>query len=419
MHTNAVLAIVAGVLAVPTVWTLVNEGSEYTAVDEIPKLFEGFTPENVHFIRISKQKPKTETEGDGNAAPAAEELVIQRQDDGWALASGELAGAPIREYMVADELLANVKAMPASKDAVIVVDAKDEDLDKRGLTAETGLRITCLRNDGQTVLADLYLGNETNENEYGQDRVRGRYVRKVAADNDTGRKSILLFEKESMRVTTERGDYVDTKVLEIGDAAKIQKFAYKNATGTDVEFERSSETDPKWKMVKGPEKAGAVRQGEVDNLVNRFLFVNAQTYEGALDRIPPAERAAKYGIGGDASQFVVTATMQDGTTHRMTVGKKIDDKNEYWATFEACKFLCKVGDWVVSPFEKDGADLFDPPADAVQGDGDGSGNAPGDTDGAGNDEPKTDEPKTDEPKTDQSKKGADSDGAPKAGSGGD
>ena len=49
---NVVLLVLAAGLAVPTYQTIQQDRTEFTSFEEIPRLFEGFTPDNVRAVVI-------------------------------------------------------------------------------------------------------------------------------------------------------------------------------------------------------------------------------------------------------------------------------------------------------------------------------------------------------------------------------
>ena len=366
MQTNAYLFGAALLLAVPTTITLVNEHTTFTEFDSIPRLFPGFTEANIQHVILTKASAEAATGAGGEEqGPALEKLVLSRQDDGWAIGQlpqyrAELAGVPIRAQQVETNILDHVKAIRRDERALVLADTTDEEMQERGLTVETGILVECLNAEGQPVV-EFYRGNDARGGEYGEDRVSGYFVARK------GRKDVILYEPSNQfwDLETDPTNWIDNTIHEF-ETEDVKSFSFRNPTG-DVSFARVGEGEsPKsWKLESVIEGVGAVKQAEIDRLLSRFNRVVCARYLGHVQKPElqgkvPTEKNAEY---------VVTATLEDGSTYAMWVGKKIDDKAELYARFVDSKgprpFLVAIGDWVKSPFEVDSQTLFDPPPEAI------------------------------------------------------
>ena len=114
-----------------------------------------------------------------------------------------------------------------------------------------------------------------------------------------------------------------------------------------------------WEATAAPDKVGAPRQIEVEGLVQRFLHVNAQGFVKPLAKVELAQ------LGLLPPRLLVSATVGDGAearTYRLLLGDKVPDRNEvYLVSSEVPQFLLTMASPLVSPFERDVRELFDPP----------------------------------------------------------
>ncbi len=399
MQTNAILAVLAAGLAVPTVLTLANEGGDFTEFDKTPRLFPGFRPDTVHAVVL--QKAADSEDGAAPTVPGAapedaagrQELTLMRSKEGWVIGQAEMLtdflGVPVRENKVADDILEHIEAMRRDERVLVATDADDEMLARRGLTSETGIRILC-QNADRVNVAELYLGNDASGGKYTQDVVKGFFVRKE------DRKDVVLYEPAASywNLTLKPEDWIETKIQQF-QTDQVTKFSMTNPKG-EVSFTRPAQAEGEadnvardWVAETTPDGYGAVRQDEVNGLVSRFGYVNVQRYISHIGRLrDPALQGA---VPGDesSSRFRVQATLADGTNYTMWIGDKIPDKNEHYARFDGPKtetkeFLVAVGDWVVTGYEKEPTDLFDPlmPAEG-SGDEEGAGDGNGEGGGTG------------------------------------
>ncbi|MEM7198673.1 MAG: DUF4340 domain-containing protein [Planctomycetota bacterium] len=396
MQTNAILAGLAVVLAIPTVTTICSEDQNFTEYDDVPRLFDGFTPDNVQAVSLQKRSSDEEEPAavPDPANPAAEQgnaetLVLLRSGDGWVIGDGDLAGVPVRENKVQDDVLKHVREFRRDERALVKAGAADDELTERGLTEETGTLVRCF-NAEQQPLAEFIVGADASGGEWGQDKVKGFFVRRAPQQKD-----IVLYEPNPpyWNLTLKPEDWIETRIQQF-DSDKVVSFAVRNPKGA-VSFKRpapdgappSEEGAPltrDWAAETTPEDRGAVRQQEVTGLLSRFAYVNVQRYVGHVQRLRDPQLAQSV-PGPNRSQFEVTATLDDGSSFTMWVGEKVADKNEYYARFsgpdeQTKNYLVAVGDWIVTGFEKNPDNsLFDPAATTPPapegGDGEGEGAA--------------------------------------------
>lgn len=426
MQTNAILAGLAVVLAIPTAVTLIAERRSFTEYDSIPRLFEGFTPENVQAIVLTKAKAASDPaaaqppEGSPEPAPVEQdELVLIRQEGKWVIGETQerphdQAGVPVRANKVEDDVLEHVKQMRRDDKALVKVDADDKELAAKGLTEATGTLVRC-QNADRVAVAEFWLGKDASGGQYGQDAVKGYFV------CPKGRKDIILYEPDYWNLTLKAEDWIETRIQQF-EADRVTGLAIRNPSKGDVAFTREpkKEGEPNatriWKADKTPEGRGTLRQEEINGLLSRFAYVNVQRYVGHVGRLsdPELQRMVP---GPESSQIEVKATLDDGATATMWVGTKVPDKPEYYALFAGKDawtkdYLVAVGDWMVTGFEKDPAELFEPAAPtpaapvtpAVPKEGEGGAQKPPETpkQETPQETPKQEAPKQEEPKVESS-----------------
>jgi len=371
MQTNLILLVVCLVLGVFTTTTLINERSTFTEYDTIPRLFPGFTEDNIQYILITKAKadaveqPPVEP---GAAKPPApvEKLVLMRNEDGWVIGEtsdhrSDLAGVPVRETQVETSILDHIKSIRRDEKALYVADASDETMAQRGLTQETGTLIECL-NAERVPTVELWVGKAASGENYGQNSVPGYCVARK------GQNDIILYEPANRYwdVPVDPKNWIDNNIHTF-ETDDVRQFSVKNPKGEFTLVREQVEGQPlsPWKAEAPGEGVGAVKQDEVERLLARFTRVACSRYLGDVRR---PEFAGKVPDEKNA-EYIVSATLADGSVHTMWVGKKIEDKAELYARFADSKgpsrFLVAIGDWVKSPFELDPQTLFDPPAEAV------------------------------------------------------
>lgn len=360
MKTNLILAAIAVVLGLLTFWELRKDRQTFTAYDTIPRLFEGFTAENVRAIQIRqpKKKPegdkKDEKPKDGEPAKPAEfdVLVMVKDDQTWKLADGELRGVPLVTSRIEVDILDHLKRIRIDRKALAKADADDAFLRERNLTDDTGTLIQCIDANNNPV-AELILGKDASGGKWGEEVLKGYYVRKFDSKNPAGNKDVILYETDYWVLNTDPDPWLDKKIHQF-EEGKVKSFAFRNPKGKAA-FTKDKVTDAAWKAVDAPAGTGAVRQGEVQNLLSRFRYVAAQKFRGPLPAKPVlGER------GLEPGDFEVSATLEDGTVYSLWIGKKIPETQEMYARANTSNFLFSVNEWDRTPYEKDPVEFFDP-----------------------------------------------------------
>ena len=118
-----------------------------------------------------------------------------------------------------------------------------------------------------------------------------------------------------------------------------------------------SEGKASWTAVETPPGLGAVRQGEVEALLQRLRWIAAQDFR------MPIQRANKAQLGLEPPQLQIKIVVREGDRDReieLGIGNKLDDKAEYYLTCSESSFLMTWPASSVVPFEIDGKTLFDP-----------------------------------------------------------
>ncbi len=434
MNTNAILAAAAVLLAIPTGYTILSERGNFTEYDTIPRLFEGFTIDNIKAVVLTVKKEGAENVKPnpnlppGQVDPATvDQLVFQKVDDKWFLSGqNELAGAPIQQSKMDNDVLQHVKAIRRDERALVDADAPAEEMAKRGLTEDSGILIQCLTAENMSV-AELFRGNDASGGQFGKDAVKGWFVARK------GRNDIILYEPNPpyWNLTVKAEDWLDKKVQEF-QLDQVKAFTLRNPEG-EIRFTRaaSGEAGPEgaatrdWVAETTPEGKAAVRQQEINNLLSRFNYVSCSRYLGHVQSPKWAPKVPR----ANNAEIEVSATLEDGTRYVMWVGTKIADKNEYYARFEggtAGQFLVAIGEWIRQPFiDKKIGDLFDPAAPTGEPKKPGEeGQAPapvtppanaGEGPAKTGEQPPAGDPKTGEPKTEDPKTGEPKTGEPKTG----
>ncbi len=88
MRTNLILAILAALLSIPTILTIQGEQLEFTDYADVPRLFDGFTPDNIGVVQISSPRKlddgSIQRDADGNVV--RDSVQFQRSGtDQWAI----------------------------------------------------------------------------------------------------------------------------------------------------------------------------------------------------------------------------------------------------------------------------------------------------------------------------------------------
>ena len=361
MQTNLVLAALAGLLAIPTVYTLIEESESFTDFEKVPYLFEGFVPDNVGYIVLSRQVP-TKPDADPAAQPAADpeedvkKLVFIRQGRRWILGPPHpLAGVPIQKERIVEDILHRMGEIRLEEKTLITDSATASELEARDLTEGTGLLIQCLNAD-QKPVAELYKGVDASGGKVGQEAVRGFFVRPKNKD------SILLYEVPYWHMTVRAQDWIERTIHSV-KAVDVRSFTVRNGMG-EMSVRRATADDP-WEVVTQPDGTGAVRRLEVDRLLQRFTYMSCDRYFGLVSEPEWADKVPN----DNAHKVYVEVQLEDGTSRKMWVGDRIDQALGHYGYFEGlghkAAMLVEIHDALVEPFTNNPRDLFDPSAEQV------------------------------------------------------
>ncbi|MBL8752213.1 MAG: DUF4340 domain-containing protein [Planctomycetes bacterium] len=354
--SNVVLAVLAAVLAIPTTMQLSADAETFVDVGAIPTMFDGFSSDNVGLISLAvpaKDQPKSDP-NQPNAQPkvAYDKIELRRVDKGWVVHSGSLVNAPVMKERVESDVFQHLRLIRADKDAMVQPNATPEQLAEFGLDDKQAFVIQCRDQSGQAVVADLLVGRDAGIGQSGTDAVRGVFVRK----SDSSDVVLYEFDKGWRRDVATDG-WLD-KVLAKLEPEKIRKVSLRNtASGGTFTFERGP-GKASWQMIAGPGGVGAVRQIEVENLVQRLRWLAVQDY-----RVPvQSTNLGQLGLANPAIELEVV--VKDGDRDRVLklgVGNKLADKNEYYVVCNESAFVMTWSAGMVTPFEIDAkATLFDP-----------------------------------------------------------
>lgn len=361
MKTNVFLATVAAILAVPTVLTIVNEQGSFTRYEDVPRLFDGFTPEKVAAIQLSK----VERDEDGNpitganGKPQREILTLQRTSDGWAIAGNSaLRGAPVTKNLVVTNVLQHVEQIRRDEDALIEADASDEQLAEFDLGDEDGVLIQCFDAANKPTV-ELIKGRAARDAKAGADSLRGHFVRRK------DRRDIVLYEQDYWNLMLEPRNWFDRALIPREAATTAVRFRIKNVHG-EVEFKKDKPTDVAWQAVKAPEGAGAPRQQEINNLAGKITQAQIADYTRAIAASGPQRQVALQQAKLDQQAAEVEFETEDGTIYTMLVGPKLPDKHEHVAVCSTHNFLITVPGRVKTTMDADVEDLFDPSEDSIR-----------------------------------------------------
>jgi hypothetical protein len=354
--SNVVLAVLAGILAIPTTMQVFADAETFVDVGAIPTMFDGFSSDNVGIITLAvpaKEQPKVDPNQPG-AQPKIvyDKVEMRRGDKGWVVHSGALANAPIAKERVESDVFQHLRTIRADRDAMVQPNATAEQLAEFGLDEAHAFVVQCRDTTGLTIVADLLVGRDAGIGQSGTDAVRGVFVRKSDSSD------VVLYELDKgWRRDVAMDGWLD-KVLAKLAPEKIKQFSLQNtASGGRFQFERG-EGKASWKLAAGPGGLGAVRQIEVENLIQRCAWIGVQDY-----RVPVlGTNLGQLGLATPAIELELV--VQDGDRDRVLtikVGNKLADKNEYYVTCNESQFVMTWAAGMVTPFEIDmKATLFDP-----------------------------------------------------------
>jgi Domain of unknown function (DUF4340) len=354
---NVLLAVLAAGLAVPTALQLRADAETFVDITRVPLLFDGFTSDNLGSLRLRQPKvePPPVDPANPNAARAThDELVFQKSDKGWVFAQGELTGAPVGKERVESDLLQHLRSIRADRDALVQQNATPTQLAEYGLDDEHAFVVQAFDSQNRNLTADLLVGRDAALGQSGTDAVRGVFVRKSDSTD------VILYEFDKGWRRDVKSELWLDKVLARVPTEKIQKFSLRNAAtaGTTFTFERR-DGKASWHPVDPPAGLGALRQTEVETLVQRLGYLAAQDF-----RMPLQKAGNLQQLGLLPPQIEFEVHWKDGDRDRvlkLAVGNKLDGKNEYYLTSNESVFLMTWPAGNAVPFEVDvKAQWFDP-----------------------------------------------------------
>lgn len=364
--SNLVLVIACAALAVPTALQLNSEAETFVDISRIPLMFDGFTADNVGSIVLGAPRQPGDDEEPAGPKPGAsqspsvayDQLALSLTDKGWAIgkpagAVVELAGAPARKAKIEAEVFEHIRSIRNDPDALVQPAATEAQLAEFGLDEQHAFVVRCADRSGKTVVADLLVGKDASEWGQGTEAVRGVFVRQ------RGSNDVVLYEwLQPWRRSVEPGEWLDRTLFRL-DPDKVRALSIRNAaTGGRVFEFRRPPNQMKW-QAEAADDLGAVRQGELEGLVQRLRYVAAQSFERPLSRAGDMQSLGLY-----PPQIAIVLAVQDGNDTRqleLQVGARVEGRNEHYLTCSDSEFLLTWPASLVAQFELDVAQrLFDP-----------------------------------------------------------
>lgn len=356
---NLVLLVLACGLAVPTYLQLRSEAETFVDVGSIPLMFDGFTSDNAGSILLAA--PKDEQAAAGQVA--YDQLLLQYSEDGWRIAAlpnqvpGDLVSAPVLGKMVESEVFQHLRAIRSDEEALVQPDATAEQLAEYGLDDARAFVVKVTDLAGRNVVADLLIGKPAGQGAQGTEAVQGVFVRK------RGSNDVVLYETQRpWPPQLDKQRWIDRTVLRVAPE-KVRKLSIRNLStnGRRVVFERER-NEASWQCSDPPDGRGAVRQVEVEGLLQRLQYLAAQSLVRPLDR---AGDMADYGLH-PTPQVEIALGLDGDEVVELRIGNRLDDRNEYYMMCTGpdgmgSEFLVTCPSSVATRFELDVAQrLFDP-----------------------------------------------------------
>lgn len=351
-RANIVLLVLAVILAIPVTIQLVQEGQRFTVWADEPLLFEGLDPDSVEVVGYGEPSGREPAEP-GGAVPRDEIWFGKVGPEQWLLVEPkEMVGAPVYGDRVVGSFIDFVLPIRRREANIVVRDADDKQLEQYGLT-RSGARVISLQRKNRTPLATLYVGNYVTDAESGRG-LGGYYVR------DNRSTTVLFYERDRWGPTTGLGFWIDRAIHRL-DETKIQSIRFTGPyTGESaVEFARDGERPHLWNAVAAPDGVGAVRQGEVTQMVVEFARASAEKVLRRVDETVLGD--LKYGLSGPRTFVAVEATMEDGAKHSLHVGAQVESTSRRYAIGGTGQWLLTVKPEVFDRFARiPQQTLFDP-----------------------------------------------------------
>ncbi|MCK5942815.1 MAG: DUF4340 domain-containing protein [Planctomycetes bacterium] len=361
-RSNTVLGVLCAVLAVPTLLQLRSEAETFVDVGRIPLMFDGFTADNVGSIVLGRPKDE-QPEPRGQNAPkqpqvAYDQLVLKLTDKGWLIgqpadAATELAGAPARKGKIEADVFHHLRSIRRDPETLVQQGASEEQLAEYGLDEGHAFVVRCVDRAGKTVVADLLVGKDASEWGKGTQGVRGVFVRQRGSDD------VVLYEWEKpWRRSVDEREWLDRVLFQL-EPDKVRRLSVRNASTGDRTFTFTREANRMSWQAQDADDLGAVRQSEVEGLVQRLRYVSAQSFERPMSRAGNMQAIGLYPPGIE----IAIAVEQGGELREieLEVGDKLIDRNEHYLTCSESDFLLTWPASMVAQFELDVAQrMFDP-----------------------------------------------------------
>lgn len=377
--SNVILAIAAAVLAVPTYLQLQRDAGTFVDLADVPLMFDGFTAENVGSLVLlapKAEQPKTDpARPDGKPAVAYDQLLLVRNDRGFQIAPAqgmvnpELVGAPVARDRVEADVFTHLRRIRMDRQTLVRADASDEQLAQCGLDDAQAFVVRAADAAGKSIVAEVLVGKPSDAGLVGTEAVRGVYVRRA------GSRDIVLYEFEQDTKTWRRdvdpANWIDKLLFRL-EPTQLDHLAIRNRAGGAATFVFVKK-DGKASWVAEPlpsgagyENLGAVRQVELEGLVQRLRYVAAQEF-----RRPLAQAGNLASLGLDPADLELEARWREGgqpKSVKLQIGAKVDGKNEYYLICSESPFLLTWPASLLAPLERDPRQYFDPavpPKDVV------------------------------------------------------
>lgn len=361
---NVLLAALACGLAIPTWVQLKAEAEVFVDLGDVPRMFEGFTTDNVGAVLLAQpQAEQAATEGTEKLAIAYDQLLMVRTEAGWQVGQPErtsvrLAGAPVDASRLERDVFEHLRMIRNDPETLVQRNATPEQLAEYGLDEAHAFLVRAQDRSGR-VVAELLVGADAGRGLSGTEAVRGVFVR------EANRNDVVLYEWERpWRRDVDANLWVDKTLWQL-EPERVRKLSIRNTAtdGKQFVFERGANR-ASFEAVEGAEDLGALRQSEIEGLVQRLRYIAVDTYDmrltnaGDMSTYGLFPRAAisirlelAEGAGGSGERRVVTLDI--GADHAGSSG--------LYATSSESDFIFTLKRSLVAPLELDVAHrFFDP-----------------------------------------------------------
>ena len=367
MSRNLVLAVVAALLAVPTVLQLTADADTFVDVGRIPLMFQGFTSDNAGAVLLAMPKaeqPEAPAPSDPNQRQrvAYDELLLQESEGAWQIGQipgqgpGKLVGAPVQKARIESDVFQHLRMIRMDPNTLVQSNASEEQLRKYGLDEAHAylIRVFSKDRDASSPLAEVYVGDDSSIGRSDTEAVRGVFVRQFGSND------VVLYEWEKpWRRNIETNGWLDPVLARV-EPDRVRSLSIKNLSTGRSAFRFVREPGKSmWLAKEGGEDLGAVRQAEIEGLTQRFRYLAVQSYECSLNN---AGNWSSYGLGPPAVEVAIT--VEEGGAQKeiqIAIGERVPGKNEYYMTCSLVPFVMTWSSSMVTPFELDvKSRLFDP-----------------------------------------------------------